>query len=361
MEKPTKDMSFAEFSSLRQRKINAQESAASTLADVKASSEDKDQSNQNPQAVTKRKLQWSQNRGYSQLSVAVAVGGVCLWGLQVAMSMLLKASQMREGGMALLLDALWWTHWLSVGAAGLDMGIFCAFHLTNLIRPSALSSWDCFVTIVYLAAVGLAGPKLAGSISLLRLCKVMIHMKIVDQEHSDEVSHLSDQLRQANTAAKNAKNQLNQATTKWRHEVQTKERAEIQLRQYKDEVMMLQEALVIASKDMAKMQVLAGVAQEEDEAQQPASGEGAAADDISDSADLRAEAKELLYAYIDDLGHSSVELSEEDEDTLVSMLVQASEVGIRTRIDKFMQAANKPKRPRRKIVIREDGAFKTVQ
>jgi hypothetical protein len=154
---------------------------------------------------------------------------------------------------------------------------------------------------------------------------------------------------------------LNQASTKWRHEIQTKERAELQLKQYKDEVMMLQEALVIASHDMAKMQALLGPGGADEESS------AGAADEHVDKAALFAanteqeeEARGLLYAYIRDLGHDESTLSAEDKDVLVGMVMQASESGTRNRIDAFMTAARKPTKTRRKFTIREDGAYKSV-
>ena len=353
-------MSFAEFSSLRQRKLNAQESAASTAAEVNASARDHPQTNQNPQEASAKRLQWSKNRGFSQIMLIFSLSSICLWGLYVGIPILLSKEQRRQDSITLLVDALRWLQWGGAVAAGIDAVVTLIFHVSNREVPQLLTIWDFVLSGSFVIAAALAGLRTAGCIALLRLCKVGLHLQIIDKEHADEVGLLSLQLRKAQSCERTAKNQLNQATTKWRLEVQTKERAELQLRQYKDEVMMLQEALVIASKDMAKMQVLAGVAEQEADTQLPPRS---AAGDLTEPLgvdDLRTEATELLYAYIEDLGHAEVPLSDEDETTLVSLLVQASDTGIRTRIDKFMQSLDKPKTMRRKIIIREDGAFKQV-
>ncbi len=363
MEKSSKDMSFAEFSSLRQRKLNARESAAETAADTSASSSktNPSQNDQIPQERAKQRLTWTQSRGYSQISGSIVLFLACIWALQTSAALLLSRKQIVDFSLGFVFDALRWVEYGGITAAIIDLILQMAYYAFNFTAPRLLVCWDSLLALAFVVISIGVGPKVAGCLLVLRTSKIILHLQIIEHEHSDEIFHLNQRLRASASAEKQARNQLNQATTKWKHEVQTKDRAEIQLRQYKDEVMMLQEALMIASKDMAKMQVLAGVAQDEDDFEASAGAGDDESTQVHASAELREEAKELLYAYINDLGYNHVQLQDEDEDTLISVLVQASESGIRKRIEKFMQAAEAPKRTKKRIIIREDGAFKKIE
>jgi uncharacterized membrane protein len=203
MDKAGKNMTFKEFSSLRQRKISAQQPDASSNGSKGTAAAQTDQANhaQIPRQ-NETKGQWTQSRGYAQISVAFVCLDVVGWAVLQMMPRLFRGSELDAGAAAVIFSSLHTLRWTTTSIAVLDAFVSIAFHTANL---RLAGFWDAICMLLaglQLATAIFFGTTAAGPVGVLRLIKLITLLRTIDKEHDAEIAHISDRLQASTSAEK---------------------------------------------------------------------------------------------------------------------------------------------------------------
>lgn len=317
-------LSLAEFSSIRQRKLSAAK-AAQAAADFEKETQGGEaaaQSRGGAGGHDQEHFAWVNSRGFVQLTLLGVVYDILLLAAGQALALQDLRTKSRSPVLAAASDGLEVTAYLGAIVAAASTLAIIGHCLRNLRPPRLLQLADVLCSAGFVVAGFVLGMREARLLAVLRLANIYTLMHTVQSECEAEASHWRSVAEVAERRAASATSQADQATTKWTHETSTRQRAELHVQQYKEEALMLKEALYIASQDMAALQ---------ERLQGGRAKAGASPPDAS-TAPEDAQTSALLEEFLADVGLASGALSPAAQAEVLGVLFEEATGRVRERL-----------------------------